>query len=334
MVKRRGVCLDSIVVDKLEKKFNSFTAVDRISFSVKEGELFGFLGPNGAGKSTTIYMLTTLLEPTSGSATVGGFDIRTQAESVRKSIGIVFQDPTVDTRLSAYDNLDIHGRLYGMGAQARKERIREVLELVELMDWKDKMVKTFSGGMRRRLEIARGLLHTPRVLFLDEPTLGLDPQTRRHIWGYIEKLKKEGITIMLTTHYLEEADYLCDRVAIIDHGRIKTLGSPKDLKNEVGGNIVSVHTREPAKLAEALKKSGCCGKPRVNSVSVFFEAKEGGKLVPKVMEVALKAKVEIESVEIRIPSLEDVFIYHTGTSIRDEKGTGSEFKAVRRAHGY
>ncbi|MEW6329716.1 MAG: ATP-binding cassette domain-containing protein, partial [Candidatus Micrarchaeota archaeon] len=286
-----------------------------------------------AGKSTTIYMLTTILGPTSGSASVAGFDVRAQADSVRKSIGIVFQDPTVDTRLSAYDNLDIHGRLYGMNAGARKERIKEVLELVELTDWKDKMVKTFSGGMRRRLEIARGLLHTPRVLFLDEPTLGLDPQTRRHIWSYIEKLKKEGITIMLTTHYLEEADYLCDRVAIIDHGVIKALDTPKNLKGAIGGNVVSVHTREPAKLAEALQKSRCCGKPRMDSVSVSFEAREGGKLVPKVMGVALKAGVGIESVEIRIPSLEDVFIHYTGTSMREEKGAGSEVTMRRRAHG-
>ena len=325
--------MDSIVVDKLEKKFNGFTAVDKISFSVRKGELFGLLGPNGAGKSTTIYMLTTLLEPTSGSASVGGFDIRSHAEDVRKSIGIVFQDPTVDTRLTAYDNLDIHGRLYGMDARRRNERIDEVLGLVELVDWKHKMVKTFSGGMRRRLEIARGLLHTPRVLFLDEPTLGLDPQTRRHIWNYIEKLKKEGITIMLTTHYLEEADYLCDRVAIIDRGKIKALDAPNKLKSEIGGNVVSVHAREPGKLADALTKSGCCGKPRVNGTGVSFEAKEGGKLVPRIMEVALKAGIEIESVEIRMPSLEDVFIYHTGTSIREEKAAGSEMKAVRRAHG-
>ena len=186
--------MDTLVAENLVKTFNGFTAVNKISFSVKQGELFGLLGPNGAGKSTMIYMLTTLLEPTSGTAMVHGFDIRKQAGAVRESIGLVIQDPTVDTRLTAYDNLDIHGRLYGMNAQLRKNRIKEVFELVELTEWKDKMVKTFSGGMRRRLEIARGLLHTPRVLFLDEPTLGLDPQTRRHIWGYIEKLKKQGIT--------------------------------------------------------------------------------------------------------------------------------------------
>ncbi len=326
--------MDAVVVEKLEKKFNGFTAVDKISFNVKRGELFGFLGPNGAGKSTTIYMLTTLIAPTSGTANVNGFDIRTDSEAVRKSIGIVFQDPTVDIRLTAYDNLDIHGRLYGMAAQARKERIREVLELVELTEWKDKMVKTFSGGMRRRLEIARGLLHTPEVLFLDEPTLGLDPQTRRHIWQYIEKLRKGGIAMMLTTHYLEEADYLCDRVAIIDHGRIKALDTPRNLKGIIGGNIIRIEAREPQKLAEMLKKNGCCKAPKVEGTIVSFEVKEGGKLVPKIMSAASKAGIDVENIEMRMPSLEDVFIHYTGTSIREEKGAGGDMMMRRRARGF
>ncbi len=326
--------MDAVIVDKLEKKFNGFTAVDKISFSMKRGELFGLLGPNGAGKSTTIYMLTTLLKPTSGSATVNGFDIRTDSEAVRKSIGIVFQDPTVDIRLTAYDNLDIHGRLYGMSGQKRKERIKEVLDLVELGEWKDKMVRTFSGGMRRRLEIARGLLHTPEVLFLDEPTLGLDPQTRRHIWQYIEKLRKGGIAMMLTTHYLEEADYLCDRVAIIDRGRIKALDTPRSLKGIIGGNIIRIEAREPQKLAEMLKKSGFCKAPKVDGAVVSFDVKEGGKLVPKIMEAASKAGIEIENIEMRLPSLEDVFIHYTGTSIRAEKSAGGGMMMGRRAHGF
>lgn len=321
------------MVENLVKKFNGFTAVNKVSFSVKQGELFGLLGPNGAGKSTTIYMLTTLLEPTTGTATVNGFDVVKQAGAVRESIGIVFQDPTVDTRLTAYDNLDIHGRLYGMNAQLRKDRIKEVLELVELTEWKDKMVKTFSGGMRRRLEIARGLMHTPRMLFLDEPTLGLDPQTRRHIWGYIEKLKKQGITIMLTTHYLEEADFLCDRVAIIDHGKIKVLDTPKNLKNSVGGHIIMVQSREPEKLAAVLKKQGCCKNAKIDHGVVSFDVTDGSKLLPRVVETALKAGIQIENIEMRIPSLEDVFIHYTGTSIRQEKAAGSEIMARRRAHG-
>ncbi len=325
--------MDAMEVKDLVKKFNGFTAVDGISFSVKTGELFGFLGPNGAGKSTTIYMLATLIEPTSGTATVNGFDVRTQSDEVRGSIGLVFQDPTVDTRLSAYDNLDIHGRLYGMDGPLRRQRIKEVLELVELTDWQEKMVKTFSGGMRRRLEIARGLMHTPRILFLDEPTLGLDPQTRRHIWSYIEKLREQGITIILTTHYLEEADFLCDRIAIVDHGKIKVLDTPKNLKAIIGGSIMSVECREPKKLAALVKKMGLSAEPRIADMTVSFEAKEGGKLVPKVMEAALGAGIEIESIEVHMPSLEDVFIHYTGTSIREEKAAPSGMMATRRARG-
>lgn len=326
--------MDAIIVERLVKKFNGFTAVDGISFSVGKGELFGFLGPNGAGKSTTIYVLTTLLASTSGRASVNGFDVAKQADDVRSSIGIVFQDPTVDTRLSAYDNLDIHGRLYGMDGQTRKRRISEVLDLVELADWRDKLVKTFSGGMRRRLEIARGFMHTPEVLFLDEPTLGLDPQTRRHIWSYIEKLKKQGITIMLTTHYLEEADYLCDRVAIIDHGKIKAIGKPKELKAAIGGNLIYASSREPGKLAEAVEKAGLAKAPKVKEMTVYFEAKESGRMVPKVLEAAHDAGIEVESIELRMPSLEDVFIHYTGTGIREEKGGGSEMMTMRRAHGH
>ncbi len=326
--------VDAVVVEGLTKKFNGFTAVDNVSFGVKRGELFGLLGPNGAGKSTITYMLATLLEPTSGSARVNGFDVRSQQDSVRRSIGVVFQDPTVDTRLTAFDNLDIHGRLYGMGARERADRIREVLGLVELTEWGDKLVKTFSGGMRRRLEIARGLLHTPKVLFLDEPTLGLDPQTRRHIWGYINKLKKEGITIILTTHYLEEADYLCDRVAIIDHGRIQVLDSPKNLKRAVGGSVVSMESRAPKKLAGVLVKRGFCEKPRVAGDTVSFETSAGEVVVPKAIEAALKGGVGIRSIQFHVPSLEDVFIHYTGSSIRSEKPAASGFAARRRLRGY
>jgi ABC-2 type transport system ATP-binding protein len=325
--------MEAMEVKDLVKKFNGFTAVDGISFTVKTGELFGFLGPNGAGKSTTIYMLATLIEPTSGTATVNGFDVRTQSDEVRGSIGLVFQDPTVDTRLSAYDNLDIHGRLYGMAGDLRRQRIKEVLELVELTDWQEKMVKTFSGGMRRRLEIARGLMHTPKILFLDEPTLGLDPQTRRHIWSYIEKLRDKGITIILTTHYLEEADFLCDRIAIVDHGKIKVLDTPKNLKAKIGGSIMSAECRDPQKLAALVTKMGLSEKPRIADMMVSFEVKEGAKLVPKVMEAAIGAGIEIESIEVHMPSLEDVFIHYTGTSIREEKAAPSGMMATRRARG-
>jgi ABC-2 type transport system ATP-binding protein len=326
--------MQAINVRELAKSFNGFKAVDGISFDVNEGELFGLLGPNGAGKSTTIYMLTTIIGPSSGSAAVNGFDIRTQADSVRKSIGIVFQDPTVDTRLSAYDNLDLHGRLYGMDAASRTKRIKEVLELVELTEWKEKMVRTFSGGMRRRLEIARGLLHTPKILFLDEPTLGLDPQTRRHIWNYIEKLKKEGITIILTTHYLEEADYLCDRVAIIDHGRIKVMDTPKKLRGSIGGSVVSIGSSDAGKLCQILRKNGICDGAKIDEDEVSFTVKDGAKMVPKIMQLAMEGGISVESIEVHLPSLEDVFLHYTGSSIREEAGGEGEMGRRMRSHGH
>lgn len=221
-----------IEVKNLTRKFNGFTAVNNISFEVKEGEIFGFLGPNGAGKTTTITMLTTLLKPTSGMATINGYDLVKKTDKVRENLGIVFQEPTLDLELTAYENLSFHGILYEVNQKILKERIKEVLELVDLWDRKDLLVKTFSGGMKRRLEIARGLVHHPKVLFLDEPTLGLDPQTRKHIWDYISKLqKKEKITIFLTTHYLAETE-LCGKIAIIDKGKIIEIGSPQKLKEK------------------------------------------------------------------------------------------------------
>ncbi len=223
-----------IEVKKLTKKFKDFKAVDGISFSVEEGEIFGFLGPNGAGKSTTINMLSTLITPTSGGAKINGFDIEREMDEVRKSIGLVFQDPSLDDRLTAWENLTFHSRLYGLSKKEYLPRVREVLKLVDLMAKKDNLVKSFSGGMKRRLEIARGLTHYPRVLFLDEPTLGLDPQTRFNIWDYILKLREtHKMTIFMTTHYMQEAEY-CDRIAIIDKGKIVALDTPANLKKKVG----------------------------------------------------------------------------------------------------
>ena len=222
--------MDIISTENLTKTFDGFTAVDHIKFSVKEGEIFGFLGPNGAGKTTTIKMLTTLLYPTEGSASIVGFDILKQRAKVRENIGIVFQEPALDPVLTGRENLDFHARMYGLSPEKRKKRIIDVLTLVELLDKKDVLVKTYSGGMKRRLEIARGLMHSPKVLFLDEPTLGLDAQTRRAIWDYIKRLNKdENTTIFLTTHYMDEADYLCDHIGIIDHGKIIASGDPKTL---------------------------------------------------------------------------------------------------------
>lgn len=236
---------DSIIsVSELTKKYNGFTAVDSISFNVRKGEIFAFLGPNGAGKTTTIKMLTTLLSPTSGSITVNGFDPTNDQNDVRKSFGIVFQDPSLDDELTAWENLDFHGVLYGVPKTTRIQRMKELLTFVELWDRKDSLVKTFSGGMKRRLEISRGLLHHPKIFFLDEPTIGLDPQTRNKLWLYIKNLnKKEGITIFFTTHYIEEAEKVAHTVSVIDHGKILMTGTPQQLKN-----TTKMHSLEDAFL--------------------------------------------------------------------------------------
>ncbi len=229
----------AISVTNLIKKFKEFTAVNDISFDVKKGEVFAFLGPNGAGKSTTIKMLTTLLQPTSGMIKLNGFDPVHQQDAVRKSFGIVFQDPSLDDELTAYENIEYHGILYNVASELRHNRIKELLNMVELWDKKDHLVKTFSGGMKRRLEIARGLLHHPKIFFLDEPTVGFYPQTRNQIWTYIQNLnKKEGITIFFTTHYMEEAEKIADRIAIIDHGKIITQGTAKELIDQTKTNTL------------------------------------------------------------------------------------------------
>src|SRR3989338_7255941 len=325
-----------IETDKLTKKFNGFTAVDGLDLKVEEGELFGLLGPNGAGKSSTMYMLTTLLAPTSGSALVNGFDIKTQAHQVRTSIGVVFQDHTLDDRLSAYDNLDIHGRLYGIPGGERQRRIKEVLELVDLQEWADKQVRVFSGGMKRRLEIARGLLQTPKLLFLDEPTLGLDPQTRRHIWDYIQKLRGEGVSIILSTHYLEEADYLCDRVAIIDHGKIVALDTPAALKNIVQGSFIQIDCSDPQKLLAALDKGKSVKhtNAKISGQVLTFGTPEPGSAIPLMMKLAEKAKITVNSIETHKPSLDDVFIHYTGRSMREEKGSGVDEMRRRMFRGH
>jgi ABC-2 type transport system ATP-binding protein len=222
-----------IEVKNLTKKFGDFTAVDNVSFSVEKGKIFAFLGPNGAGKTTTIKMLTTLLAPTAGEVSVNGFHLENQRDEVRKSFGIVFQDPSLDDDLTAYENMEFHAVLYGVPKSGRQGRIEELLKLVDLSDRSGDLVKTFSGGMKRRLEIARALIHTPKILFLDEPTVGLDPQTRNHIWSYVLDLsKKEGVTVFLTTHYMEEAEKMADRVVIIDHGKIIDTGTPAELKEK------------------------------------------------------------------------------------------------------
>ena len=310
--------MEPIVVKNLTKTFNGFKAVDSINFTVKKGEIFGLLGPNGAGKTTTIKMLVTLLKPSSGEAKVAGYDAVKQPNMVRKNIGIVFQEPTLDLELTAKENLDFHARLYGLNKKRREERIREVLKLVDLYDKANLQVKKFSGGMQRRLEIARGLLHFPKVLFLDEPTLGLDAQTRRKIWDYIIEMKeREDVTIILTTHYIEEADKLCDRVAIIDKGKIIALDDPENLKKMVGEDVVSLTVNDPERLIDELALEEIRKIVRIED-RLELSVVKGEIMIPRIVEIAQKVGVEVKSVSLRKPTLEDVFIHLTGREIREE----------------
>jgi ABC-2 type transport system ATP-binding protein len=318
----------AIETTSITKNFDEITAVNKISITVKPGELFGLLGPNGAGKTTLINMLSTMIEPSSGNALVWGHDVVKEADDVRQNIGVVFQDTTLDDRLTGRENLDLHGRLYGLDGKTRKVRIKEVLSLVELTERADAIVKTYSGGMMRRLEIARGLMHHPHVLFLDEPTLGLDPQTRLHIWDYIKLLnKEEGVTIMLTTHYMEEADNLCDRIAIIDHGEIVALDTPQVLKNMLGGDVITLELEKPGdieKLCSAYQKDGCANTVSKKHNEVFITVKNGEREIPHVLALASGAGISIASVSLRKPTLDDVFIHYTGRAIRDKEVTEVE----------
>ncbi|MDI6786394.1 MAG: ATP-binding cassette domain-containing protein [bacterium] len=304
----------------LTKIFNGNIAVNGVNLEIEKGELFGLLGPNGAGKTTIISMLCTLLKPSFGGAWVWDYDVAKQHNKVRKSIGIVFQDPSLDEELTAYENIDFHGRLYGIPNILRQERINDLLRLVDLEDKRDKVVKTFSGGMRRRLEIARGLLHFPKVLFLDEPTLGLDPQTRRHIWNYIKKLKDEGMTIIITTHYMDEADSLCNRLAIMDKGKIIALGSPVELKNNISKDVITLEVSDTKKdLVTAFNL------PYVNEVKVENHRivklflNESERKISQILEIAQKYKIEVSSLNIYKPTLDDVYLYYTGKHIREER---------------
>lgn len=312
----------AITVEDLVRKFGDFTAVNNLSFNIESGEVFGLLGPNGAGKTTTISMLSTMLKPTSGNASVNGFDIRTNEDDVRKSIGIVFQDQSLDEELTAYENMDFHGRLYRIPKNIRQKKIIELLELVELDDKKDNLVKTYSGGMRRRLEIARGLLHEPKVLFLDEPTLGLDPQTRNHLWDYIEKLNKEkGITIILTTHYMEEADKLCHRVAIVDRGQIIALDPSEKLKNDIGGDVITIVSQQKDDLYSIIRSLSEIKSIEVHDNFITIGLQNAEKHVAKIVTMASENGITIESLSIHKPTLEDVFLHFTGRTIREEEAS-------------
>ncbi|MCG8401256.1 MAG: ATP-binding cassette domain-containing protein [Firmicutes bacterium] len=303
-----------IEVENLVRKFKDFTAVRGISFSVSRGEVFGFLGPNGAGKSTTIKMLSTLMRPTAGSASINGYSIEEQQDRVRRSIGMVFQDPSLDERLTARENLFFHAMLYNVDRRLFRQRMREVLEMVELADRAGDQVKLFSGGMKRRLEIARGLLHYPRVLFLDEPTVGLDPQTRIKIWDYIHLLRKrEDITIFLTTHYMEEAEN-CHRIAIIDHGEIVAGDTPVNLKKMVGGDVITVNTHRAGAVTDRLRERFGLRTAR-HGDAIKVEVEQGETFIPLL---AREMGEDISSVTLKKPTLEDVFIKLTGREIREE----------------
>ncbi len=304
-----------INVKNLSKHFKTLKAVDDISFSVDEGEVFGFLGPNGAGKTTTINILCTLLSATSGNAEIAGYDCAGSPDKVRSAIGLIFQDTTLDTGLTAYENLKFHAYLYNLDRKLTEQRIDEMLGVVELQGRKHDLIKNFSGGMKRRLEIARGLLHYPRVLFLDEPTLGLDPQTRNTIWDFINTLrKKEKITVFMTTHYMEEAEN-CGRIAVIDHGRIIALDTPVKLKELVHGDMITLVTSDNELAIREIEKNFGM-KTRVENGAVCIQAEKGDEFIPKLIQAL---SVETRSVALKKPTLNDVFLRLTGRTIRDEE---------------
>ena len=315
--------LKAIEVDSLTKEFGDFKAVDNISFQVEEGEIFGFLGPNGAGKSTTMMILTTLLKPTSGSVFVGGYDVMLNAKRVREKIGYVQQEISVDEFLTGRENLYLHAIINQIPSNLIKSRIDDVLELVELGEKKDQATLTYSGGMRNRLDIANGLLSRPSVLFLDEPTVGLDIQTRRKIWGYIKKIRKDfGMTVFISTHYMEEADKLCDRIGIIDHGKIQVIDTPKSMKTAIGNEIISFNLVDGKSNQDALIE-------KINKIEFVKEVKNkqdlitvfstnSNEVIPKIFQESANLEMRIQSLTLKQPTLDDVFISYTGHDLRDE----------------
>jgi len=310
----------AVQVTDLVKRYGELAAVRGISFEVQPGETFGFLGPNGAGKSTTIKILCTLADPTSGSARVAGHDVKRERDTVRRNIGLVFQDPTLDSYLTGEQNLRFHADLYGVPRAQLAARMKLVLDMVNLWDRRESVVGTYSGGMKRRLEIARGLLHAPRVLFLDEPTVGLDPQTRTSIWEYINDLKqREDITIFLTTHYMDEAEH-CDRIAIIDHGQIVAIDTPENLKASVGRDRVQIATADDADAIRELKERFGLD-AAVHEGLVTFSVASGEQFVPRLFA---ELPVPIRSVSVARPSLDDVFMSYTGRTIRDSEASTSD----------
>jgi ABC-2 type transport system ATP-binding protein len=320
-----------IKAEGLTKVFNkSLVAVDHVKFSVRDGEIFGFLGPNGAGKTTTINMLITVLKPTEGKASVLGYDIVKQSNNVRKVIGVVPQEYTADEDLTGYENIMLCADLYGIPREIAKKRAVELLELVELTQFKDKRVETYSGGMRRRLELACGLINRPKVLFLDEPTLGLDVQTRAATWSYIRRLKEEyGMTLFMTTHYLEEADALCDRIAIIDHGKIIAIGAPSELKDSLGGDIITISIKENADVSELIRSVEHVKEVRNENGSYRIKAESGEVAAPLIIEALRRKGYTVTRLSLTEPTLNEVYLEYTGRAIRDTEESKEAFRAQR-----
>ena len=315
--------MHAIEVNSLIKKFGDFKAVDNISVQVEEGEIFGFLGPNGAGKSTTMMILTTLLKPTSGNVFVGGYDVMLNAKKVREKIGYVQQEISVDEFLTGRENLYLHARINQIPSNLIKSRIDNVLELVELGEKKDQAALTYSGGMRKRLDIANGLLSRPSVLFLDEPTVGLDIQTRRKIWGYIKKIREDfGMTIFISTHYMEEADKLCDRIGIIDHGKIQVVDTPKSMKSAIGNEIISFNLVDGKAnqdaLIEQINKIEFVKEVKIKQDLITVFSTKSNEVIPKIFQESINLEMRISSLTLKQPTLDDVFISYTGHDLRDE----------------
>ena len=314
----------SIETKSLVKSFGDVIAVNDVSFSVESGEIFGFLGPNGAGKSTTMMILTTLLKPTSGQALIFGFDVTENPKKVRENIGYVQQETTVDEYLTGRENLLLQAKLNHIPSNEINSRIDDVLDLIELSDKQNESVVTYSGGMRKRLDIAGGLLHRPKVLFLDEPTVGLDIQTRRKIWTYIKKIHKEfEMTIFLTTHYMEEADQLCDRIGIIDNGKIQVIDSPENMKKAMGNEVISIHVEDinaSDSFLSKLKELEHVKNIKKDNLKITLFASNGTKVIPRIFELSSELKIKIISISLTQPTLDDVFLSYTGHEIRDDNG--------------
>jgi len=321
-----------IIAKGLTKVFNkSLVAVDHIDFSVRRGEIFGFLGPNGAGKTTTINMLITVLKPTEGNATICGYNIRKQASDVRSSIGVVPQEYTADEDLTGLENILLCADLYGIPRKISEERAEELLELVELSKFKDKKVETYSGGMRRRLELACGLINRPKVLFLDEPTLGLDVQTRTATWGYIKRLKKEfGMTLFMTTHYLEEADNLCDRIAIIDKGKIIVLDTPNAMKESLGGDIMTVSIEQKdVDITSLIKTADRVKEVKKQDSTYRVKVENGEETAPQILNLLIEKGYKITKLSLTKPTLDEVYLEYTGRSMREEEASSASVVSKR-----